>query len=139
MAAIGDEIRDTLDAMRRGDTRAALRSALIATAATSRKMFPNRKKIKDGAAFTNFVRNNIDIIFCVATGGVLKFGCDATWSFLCDHPDLRNPPQVPENAHTIEEILYKVRCDLLHNAEISPEIQFSDKYLITDWQPVGSF
>jgi hypothetical protein len=137
MAAIGDEIRDALNAMLRGDTRAALRSALIATAATSRKMFPNRKKLKDGAAFQRFVHNNIDIIFHVASGGAVRFGSDATWVFSCDHPELRNPPETPENAHTVEEILYKVRCDLIHNAEISPEIQFSDKYLITTGNPLN--
>ena len=89
-----------------GDFENALIQSLIAVAAMSKLRYPNTQ---DGKAFTAFLKDeflrkiqpNISII-----GGFLKV-------------------QIGGEMLTIEDVLYRhVRCHLMHEAQLSPELCF---------------
>ena len=76
----------------------ALLSALIAVAATARLRYPNRKTVKDGEAFEQFLKAAHSVTLKAEFRGEL---------------------------HTIEHILYKFfRCELVHDGGLPIDIQF---------------
>jgi hypothetical protein len=95
-------IRGRLDDARflwqHGRQEGALLSALTAVAATSRLRYPNRKAVKDGDAFKQFLESAHSVRLTVEFRGEM---------------------------HSIEHILYKwLRCELVHEGGIPVDVQF---------------
>jgi len=104
--SISARLRKAESDLATGDFENALIQSLIAVAAMSKLRYPNAQ---DGKAFKEFLKDeflkklqpNISII-----GGYLKM-------------------QIGGETLTIEDVLYKhVRCHLLHEAELSPQLCF---------------
>jgi hypothetical protein len=104
--SIAARLRKAESDLAMGDFENALIQSLIAIAAMSKLRYPNAQ---DGKAFKAFLKDeflkniqpNISII-----GGYLKV-------------------QISDEVLTIEDILYRhVRCHLLHEAQLSPQLCF---------------
>jgi hypothetical protein len=88
----------------------ALLSALVAVAATSRKRYPDREKIKDNKAFKKFISEELS-----------KYG--PGWS-----ENTKVNIQFRGKKLMLPDVLYKlVRCELAHEAEIPEFISFKNE------------
>ncbi len=113
--SIGRQVREAIENITRGDAEQALVAAVIAVAATSKLMYP-KKKGMDKEYFQDFIRENMQLItgFALPTplGGLL---------IPYNHEGLK--PMT--DSRPIEEILYNIRCHLLHEARLPENVQIS--------------
>ncbi len=124
-------VREAIDKWVAGDVEHAWQQAVIAVDATAKAtlqhVYPRRNQNRK--RFTEFIKQNIDVITrcsfgnVTVTGGILSS---------CAHPELKPTPGL----HPIEDIIYQIRCDLLHEAAVSPTIQFTDELVIGSGGPV---
>ncbi len=104
---IGRQVREAIDKMGAGDFGQALIHVLLAVAATSKKTFG--RKVPDNRAFKDFVRDNM--------GVVTSFGLNVAQL---------GGLQLGKPSQPIEDILYDVRCHVVHSLELPLNIQFTD-------------
>jgi hypothetical protein len=115
--SIGKQVREAVDNMAEGDSEQALIAVVIAAAATSKRI---HQKKKDKEAFQDFVKDNMGII----TGFALPTSV-AGLLIPYDHPPLK-----PMTAsRPLEEILYNIRCHLLHEAMLPENVQITDNVI----------
>lgn len=106
--------------MQVGDNEGALESALLGCAATSVKLY--RKTFKrDNERFREFIKSNIDII--TDHTFVLSIGTGATLRLEYEHSNLK---PTSENLRTLEEILYHIRNQQIHESTFPDNIQLAD-------------
>jgi len=110
--SIGRQVKVALDMWEAGDQGQALIHNILAVAATSKRT--HRKKKEDKIAFLKFIKDNIGIITSfglnVAQLGGLFFGG-------------------PDNKHSLEEILYDIRCHLIHELKLPEKVQFTENII----------
>lgn len=98
--SIHARVEDARFLWQHGRYEGALLSALSAVAATARLRYPDRKAVKDGDAFKQFLESAHSIRLSVEFRGEL---------------------------HTIEHIFYKwLRCELVHEGGLPVDIQFME-------------
>lgn len=94
---------------------------LIATAATSKKRFP---QLKDGESFRKFIRQ---VSRTIITGDSSLSPTEVTVIFNADSGD----------GLELDKLFYKhLRCNLLHEAMVGPEIVFSES-TVSDGQLIA--
>ena len=115
-------VREALDKWMARDIEFAWKNACDAVDVTAKltlqRAFPGKGKI--GIRFTEFIRRNMDVITRCATGGHLTVHGRVLTK--CEHPDFK------PGLHGLEEIIYKIRCELTHKNGISPTITFTDEW-----------
>ena len=115
--SVRERLEDAMVLWEHGRREGAWIQVLIAAAATSRVRFPNKK---DGEAFKAFIRQITPTIFDgsippLPRGPIVRFGTGGGKSIM------------------LEEILYRLfRCNLLHEAELHPDVSFSDFRIVGD-------
>ena len=126
-------VREAIDKWVAGDIEHAWQQAVIAVDATAKLSLRNAypKRSQNRKRFTAFIKQNIAVVTRCAFGNVTVTGGIIS---SCAHPDLKPTPGL----HPIEEIFYQIRCDLLHEATLSPTIQFTDTLVIGSGGPVTS-
>jgi hypothetical protein len=96
--SIRSRIEDALFLWQNGRYEGAFLSALVAVAATSRRQYPDRKKMRDREAFEQFLKDAHSIRINVEYRG---------------------------ECHPIEHIFYKwLRCELVHEGGVPIDIEF---------------
>lgn len=119
--SVGKRIVEAVDRLVARDMEGALIPAMIAVDATANKSYP---KIKDNnKRFKRFVHSSLDIITRLANIGIL---IDGGGEFRMNYTHPRMKP-TPDGCHPIQDILYQIRCDLLHEAEIPSNTQLTNK------------
>jgi hypothetical protein len=110
--SIGRQVKEALDMWESGDPGQALIHSILALAATSKRT--HRKKKEDKIAFLKFAKINIGIITSfglnVAQLGGLIFGS-------------------PDNKLSLEDILYDIRCHLIHELTLPEKVQFTENLI----------
>ena len=98
--SIPERVEDAEFLCQHGREEGALLSALSAVAATARLRFPDRKAVKDGDAFRQFLEDTHSVRLSVEFRGEI---------------------------HSIEHIFYKwLRCELVHEGGLPVDIRFMD-------------
>ncbi len=113
---IGKRVGDVFDLMAKGERATAIEQVMLAVAATSRKTY--RKERSDRKRFVDFVNSNKDVVMRTALPSLEN----CTIRLGCGHPELQRKVKSPDGCYAIEDILYQIRCDLIHEGE--PPIDF---------------
>ena len=101
---------------------------MIALDAAANKTY---RKIKgNNVRFKNFVHGNLDVITRFANVGILVDGGEIRFNY--SHPRLK---PTPNGCHPIQNILYQVRCDLLHEAEMPSNTELTQRQALGGANP----
>jgi hypothetical protein len=129
---VGRLVREAIDKMMAKDAEHALIQAMIAVDATAKLTYRSyAKKNESGKRFRQFIDDNMELLTraTFVRGGIL--GGPAF--FECDHPDLGC---APGNLYSFGDILYGLRCHLLHEARLADYVQLTDELKIGAGNPL---
>lgn len=103
------------------DYKGALIQICIATARTSKDNYPTIKD--DSVKFPKFLDKNAELIMLAITNG--KWRMTKMPKFYFPHPKIK----AEDKMATLSEIIYQIRCTLIHEAEIPKEINFMEEII----------
>jgi len=110
---------ESIDKLVARDAESALEQALIAVDATANRSY---KKLKyNNERFRQFVHSNLDVVFRVVSPGLRVNG--GSLRFYYANPQMKD---TPDGSRPIEEIIYQVRCQQIHESELPDNIQLTD-------------
>ncbi len=116
--SIRDRTEDAEILWQHGRKEGAWVLALVAVAATARKRYP--KPLSDNEAFKRFIR-------------------DIARTLIYGKPPTGFPSNIVLDKTPLEAIIYEhLRCNLIHEAEVSPQITFSESKIV-DGEVKGTF
>ncbi|MCX5653244.1 MAG: hypothetical protein NTY65_01120 [Planctomycetota bacterium] len=119
-------IRESVEKLSLGDAEGSLIPVCIAVDATGGKVYP---RASTGRRFKAFVRDNLALITTAGFGGCGIRGLNLGFS----HPKLR------PNSHgcsPFEDILYVIRCSLIHEGDMPSNITFGPEPLLGGSNPL---
>lgn len=114
---IARRIKEAAEKLEKGDHENALIQICSAISGVAKHRYPS---LKSGAAFKEFLRENLELITKAGFGNVR---ITQQWRLKYHHPDLKLDA---DGSCTIEDVIYHViRCDLCHEGGMPSDIRFS--------------